>query len=320
MTVLVTGGAGFIGSHLIDLLLEQGRDVVAFDRTRGRNLDRAGEQPAFRFVEGDIRDADACSRLVAEADLVFHLSAVVGVGNYLADPLNVIDVNVIGTRNVIRAAVECDTRLVFTSTSEVFGRNPRVPWSEDDDRVLGSTSVDRWSYSTSKALGEHMVLAAHGHHDLPVTVVRFFNAYGPRQAPGYVVSETVRRVLRGEPPLVYDGGKQTRCFTYVGDAVAGTLLAGASDAAIGEVFNIGSSTETAIREAVELVIEVSGTTIDAVDFVTSSEFGNVYEDIDRRVPDTSKAQRVLGWETSTSLREGVAQTLRWAEANPWWVG
>ena len=211
--------------------------------------------------------------------------------------------------------------MVFASTSEVFGKNPQPPWAEDDDRVLGSTKTARWSYSTSKAMAEHLVFAMHTAHGLPVTVVRYFNVYGPRQNPIFVISQSIHRILNGRPPLLYDSGEQTRCFTYVDDAIAGTLLAADSDAAIGEAFNIGSMTETTMREAVDLAIRIAG--VDAVTepeiIDTAARFGGVYEDIPRRIPDSTKAQRELGWRLKVDVADGIRRTIDWARANPWYL-
>ena len=319
-TALVTGGSGFIGSHLIDQLLARGSEVICFDAQRGRNLDEAATHPGFRFVEGDVRDASALGDVIdGSVDVIYHLAAIVGVSNYISDPLSVLDVNVIGTRNVLEHASRHGTRTVLTSTSEVFGRNPKVPWDEDDDRVLGSTTVDRWSYSTSKAMSEHLAFAMHRHRALPVTVVRYFNAYGPRQSPIYVVSQSIHRVLNGKPPIVYDDGQQTRCFTYVADAVAGTILAAESDTAVGEAFNLGSNRESTVAEVVAATSEGAGSTLEPERLSTTELYGATYEDIGRRVPGVEKARRVLGWEATTSLRDGIERTISWARANPWWL-
>lgn len=319
-TAVVTGANGFIGSHLVDALLERGDAVVAVDLQEGRNLAEAAGRPGYRFVAADVRDSAAMASVVGRTvDVVFHLAAIVGVRNYMKDPLAVLDVNVIGTRNVLARAERFGTRVVVTSTSEVFGRNPRVPWDENDDRVLGSTQVDRWSYSTSKAMCEHLAFAMHRHRGLPVTVVRYFNAYGPRQAPIYVVSQTVQRVLLGQPPIVYDDGQQTRCFTYVGDAVDGTILAASEPAAIGEAFNLGSSTESTVSEVIDAVQAAVGTRLEPERLNTREHYGAVYEDIGRRVPATDKARRLLGWSATTDLRGGIATTIAWARANPWWL-
>jgi len=322
--VVVTGGYGFIGSHLVSALLARGDSVTVFDfakNTRDTSID-FDTHPNFRFVQGDVTDLEELGQaLTPGVDTVFHLAAVVGVKNYLNDPLRVLDVNVIGTRNVLELSYRHGTRVVFASTSEVFGKNPNPPWAEDDDRVLGSTRTARWSYSTSKAMAEHLVFAMHSAHGLPVTVVRYFNVYGPRQAPIFVVSQSIHRILNGRAPLLYDSGDQTRCFTYVDDAVAGTLLAADNDAAIGAAFNIGSMTETSMRDVVDLAIKVAD--VDAVSEAeavdTEARFGGRYEDIPRRIPDSSKAQRELGWRLRVDVREGIRRTVEWARANPWYL-
>ncbi len=322
--VVVTGGYGFIGSHLVSALLERGDSVTIFDfakNTRDTSIE-FDAHPNFRFVQGDVTDIGALEKaLTPGVDTVFHLAAVVGVENYMNDPLQVLDVNVIGTRNVLELSQRHGTRVVFASTSEVFGKNPNPPWAEDHDRVLGSTKTARWSYSTSKGMAEHLVFAMHAAHGLPVTVVRYFNVYGPRQNPIFVVSQTVHRILNGRQPLLYDSGDQTRCFTYVDDAVAGTLLAADSDSAIGEAFNVGSMVETTMREAVEMAIKIA-----AVEGVSSPEpvdtaarFGGRYEDIPRRIPDSTKAQRELGWRLKVDVEEGIRRTIAWARANPWYL-
>jgi len=322
--VVVTGGYGFIGSHLVSALLDRGDTVTVFDfakNTRDTSID-FDTHPNFRFVQGDVTDLASLEQALApDVDTVFHLAAVVGVKNYLNDPLRVLDVNVIGTRNVLELSQRHGTRVVFASTSEVFGKNPNPPFAEDDDRVLGSTRTARWSYSTSKAMAEHLVFAMHSAHGLPVTVVRYFNVYGPRQAPIFVVSQSIHRILNGRAPLLYDSGDQTRCFTYVDDAVAGTLLAADSDAAIGAAFNIGSMVETSMRDVVDLAIKVADvdtvSSAEAVD--TEARFGGRYEDIPRRIPDSTKAQRELGWRLQVNVEEGIRRTIEWARVNPWYL-
>jgi dTDP-alpha-D-glucuronic acid decarboxylase len=312
--VLVTGGAGFIGHHLVERLLDRGDEVTVFDAVAPRGAVRDG----VRFVEADLRDAAALGRAAAGADVVFHLAAVVGVDQYLARPLDVVDINFTGTRNVLEVADRVGARVVLSSTSEVFGKNPAVPWPEDGDRVLGSTSSDRWSYSTSKALAEHMTFAYAHQHGLEATIVRYFNVYGPRQRPAYVVSRSVHRALNGKSLVIYDQGHQTRCFTFVDDAVAGTLRAAEHPDAVGEVFNIGSMVETTVGEVVRLVAELTGAG-SVVDVDTAEKLGSSYEDLMRRVPDNAKAGRILGWRPETSLRDGLIKTIEWARANDWWL-
>jgi UDP-glucose 4-epimerase len=322
--VVVTGGYGFIGSHLVSALLDRGDTVTVFDyakNTRDTSID-FDRRPNFRFVQGDVTDMAALEQaLTPGVDTVYHLAAVVGVSNYMNDPLRVLDVNVIGTRNVLELSNRHGVRVVFASTSEVFGKNPNPPFAEDDDRVLGSTQTARWSYSTSKGMAEHLVFAMHAAYGLPVTVVRYFNVYGPRQNPIFVVSQTVHRILNDRRPLLYDSGDQTRCFTYVDDAVAGTLLAADNDAAIGQAFNIGSMTETSMREVVDLAIKIadvdSVAEAEAVD--TAERYGNRYEDIPRRIPDSTKAQRELGWRLTVDVAEGIRRTIDWAQANSWYL-
>jgi nucleoside-diphosphate-sugar epimerase len=222
MRVVVTGGTGFVGHHLVERLRDRGDEVTVFDAVAPRGAVRDG----VRVVEGDLRDLDALGRAARGADVIYHLAAVVGVDQYLARPLDVIDINFSGTRNVLEVAHRGGAKVVLTSTSEVFGKNPAVPWREDGDRVLGPTSSDRWSYSSSKALAEHLTFAFARQHGLDATIVRYFNVYGPRQRPAYVVSRSVHRALNGRPLVIYDEGRQTRCFTFVQDAVEGTLLAG----------------------------------------------------------------------------------------------
>ncbi|WP_328359267.1 GDP-mannose 4,6-dehydratase [Mycobacterium sp. NBC_00419] len=322
--VVVTGGYGFIGSHLVTALLDRGDSVTVFDfakNTRDTSID-FDRHPNFRFIQGDVTDPAALAQaLTPDVDTVFHLAAVVGVKNYMDDPLKVLDVNVIGTRNVLELSHRNGIHVVFASTSEVFGKNPNPPFAEDDDRVLGSTKTARWSYSTSKAMAEHLVFAMHTAYGLPVTVVRYFNVYGPRQAPIFVVSQSVHRILNGRQPLLFDSGEQTRCFTFVDDAVAGTLLAAGDPAAIGEAFNIGSMVESTMRDVVDLAIKIADvdgvSSAEAVD--TVSRYGQRYEDIPRRIPDSTKAQRELGWRLQVDVEEGIRRTIEWARANPWYL-
>ncbi|MEO3977629.1 NAD-dependent epimerase/dehydratase family protein [Streptomyces sp. CAU 1734] len=314
---LVTGGNGFLGGHLVARLLARGDEVTVFDGAPpagGR-----GVPDGVRFVTGDIRDPERLGAAVAGAEVVYHLAAVVGVDQYLSRPLDVIDINFSGTRNVLDLACRADARVVVASTSEVFGKNPAVPWAEDGDRVLGSTRASRWTYSSSKALAEHMTFAFAEQHGLRASVVRYFNAYGPGQRPAYIVSRSVHRALNGRPAVVYDRGAQTRCFTYVDDAVSGTVLAGTAPAAVGEVFNLGSEVESAVGEVVELVGELTGSAEVPSGVDTRTAYGPAYEDLARRVPATAKAQRVLGWKCETPLREGLARTVSWARSAQWWL-
>ncbi|MFV2104033.1 NAD-dependent epimerase/dehydratase family protein [Micromonospora sp. LOL_024] len=317
--VVVTGGHGFVGSHLADRLVMAGAEVTVLD---------SGDPPPHlnllrqhaRHVRGDVRDPDRLAKVITRGvQVVYHLAAAVGVDTYLDRPLEVIDVNFVGTQRVLERANEVDARVVVASTSEIFGKNPAVPWREDADRVLGPTSAQRWSYSTSKALAEHLTFGFVQQHGLAAGVVRYFNVYGPRQRPAYVISRSVHRVLNGRPPIVYDDGHQTRSFTYVTDAVEGTILAGASAQTIGKAVNIGHTRETTIADAVALVTAVSGTGDGAVAVDTAERLGASYQDLPRRIPDASRARLLLGWSARTGLQEGLDRTVSWARANPWWL-
>lgn len=327
-TAFVTGAAGFVGSHLIDELLRRGRRVVGYDiapLANARNLDEAKSHASFSYVQGDIRDkAKLVESLPKDVSEIYHLASVVGIHKYIDDPFGLIDITIGGTRAVAELALELKDknpglRMVFTSTSEVFGKNPKIPWQEDDDRVLGSTKVDRWCYSSSKAVCEHMLFALSRQKGLPVTIVRYFNAYGPRQNPIFVVSQSVQRVLKNERPLLYDGGTATRCFTYVEDAVRGTIMAAESPKAIGEAFNIGNNREITMREAVELIIKHSGKNLSWENLDTLKHYGKTYEDIPRRVPSNDKARETFGWEIQVPHEEGIRRTVEWAKKHDWWV-
>lgn len=321
--VMVTGAAGFIGSHLIERLLALGHVVHGLDivdAAATHNLDAVRGHPDFHYTKGDIRDRAVIEAFFRpEAAVLYHLASVVGVRRYMEDPLSLIDIAIIGTRNLIELCDRHRVRILFTSTSEVYGRNPDVPWPEDGDRVLGPTSVDRWSYATSKAMCEHMLFGIGRKTGLPFSIVRFFNAYGPRQTPIYVVSQTVQRVLNGARPDLYDGGAQTRCLTYITDAIEGTILAATRPEAVGEAFNIGNSAENTMAEVVAMALEAAGSDLEPLAVDTGRKYGAVYEDIGRRVPAVDKAARILGWRATTSAREGIAKTVAWARENPWYL-
>ncbi|MBI4019220.1 MAG: GDP-mannose 4,6-dehydratase [Candidatus Aenigmarchaeota archaeon] len=320
--LVITGGGGFIGSHLTEELLQRGHEVTVFDNAeleKLRNIQHLKTNERFHFVKGDITGNGMKDVITEDIDVVYHLAAVVGVKNYCEDPLGTVSVNILGTKNVAEAAMKHGTKVIYTSTSEVFGKNPKVPWKEDDDRVVGSTKVDRWTYSTSKSMSEHMLFALNRMHGLPVTIVRYFNVYGPRQAPIFMIPACLRRILRNERPLIYDGGTPTRCFTYVKDAIEGTLLAAESKKAEGHAFNIGSMKERTLNETAQLMLKAAGREDLGVEYVdTRKLYGSIYEDIPRRVPDAGKAKAMLGWEATTSLEEGIREMIAWCRQNRWW--
>ena len=321
--VMVTGGAGFVGARLVQRLLAEGLEVYVYDaapKDKAHRLSPVISHSCLHYTEGDLRDIEALKRwYVKDAGCLYHLASVVGVRYYMSDPLALIDIVVGGTRALLELASAHNTRVLFTSTSEVYGKNMNTPWSETDDRVLGPASVDRWSYSTAKAVCEHMLFAMHRAKGLEFSTVRFFNVYGPGQAPIFVASQSIYRVLRNEAPDLYDGGEQTRCFTYVDDAVEAVIRASRSEKAIGEAINIGSNTESTMNELLKEIIDASGSKLTPRPFSTKERYGDVYEDIPRRVPAVAKARELLDWEATTPLSKGIALTMEWAKANEWWL-
>jgi UDP-glucose 4-epimerase len=314
MRVLISGGAGFLGSQLSDAFIARGDEVFVLDTGSIAKVRHLLDQPRFHYIHDTIFNVELLDGLAAKADLIYHLAAVVGVEYYVADPYETLNVNVNGTQNVLKAAYKYNRKVVFSSTSEVYGRNPKVPWREDDDRVLGATMIDRWCYSTSKAVGEHFCFAYHK-LGLPVTVVRYFNVYGPRLDRidvGRLFTIFMGQLLRGADLTVIGDGSQTRCFTFVSDAVAATVAAGLKSAADGHAINIGIEVETSVLEFAELMLELYGARNSKIKFVTQEEvYGKSYEDIPRRVPDITKMRQLLGVAPRVPLREGVALTMEW---------
>lgn len=314
MRVLVTGGAGYIGSHLVDRLVVLGHDVTVLDDlSTGNEANLADSRSNVRFVQDTILDERLVHKLVRRADTVFHLAAGVGVGNIVAKPLAALITNTRGAENVIEACVKHDKRLLLASTSEIYGKTGKMPMSEDDDRVLGSTTIARWGYSTAKAIDEHLALA-HAQHGLRMSVVRYFNSFGPRLDPrgyGSVVANLVRQALDGEPLTVHGDGNQTRCFTYVDDTVEGTLRAGLDTKAEGIVFNVGNDRETTINDLARLVIEMTSSRSEIRHVSYEESYGKGFEDTKRRVPDVRRAAEVLGFRAAVELREGLERTLQW---------
>jgi len=311
--VLITGGAGFLGSHLAEAWIDRGHEITVLDPASDLKIRHLRANPRFRAIRESVLNREILEGLVAWSDLVYHLAAVVGVEHYVGDPYQVLTVNINGTQDVLTAAFRHQKKVVFTSTSEVYGRNTAVPFHEDSDRVLGSTTTDRWCYSTSKAAGEHFCFAF-ARMGLRVVVLRYFNVYGPRldqMDRGRVITIFMGQLLRGEPLTVIGDGKQTRCFTYVDDAVRATVAAGVGPSTDGDVFNIGTDVEHTVLELAEAIIAVTGSR-STVEFVPQAEvYGKSYEDIGRRVPAVAKMHRVLGVRAETPLTDGLRKTVEW---------
>jgi UDP-glucose 4-epimerase len=323
MRILVTGGAGYIGSNLVDALLDDGHFVSVVDNlSTGKigNIQNLLGHERFEFVNDTILNDDLMDRLIAMADQIYHLAAIAGVRHVVDDPLRSVQTNIAGTEIVLASARKYWKRTVIASSSEVYGKNPDLPWSEEDDCLLGPTTVSRWSYALSKAIDEHCALA-HARDGFPVSVVRYFNSYGPRIHPngyGSVVARFITQAMSGQPITVYGDGLQTRCFTYIADTVRGTMLAGTVPEAIGKVFNIGANRETTIAALAELVRDLVGSDSDIVQLPYQSVFGEWFEDTPRRVPDIRRAAETLGFRAETPLEDGLKATIAWFRQT--WTG
>ena len=315
MRVLVTGGAGFIGSHLCEALLKTGAEVWSLDDlSTGRleNLRTFERHPKFRFLEGSVTDSALVNGLVAQCDRVFHLAAAVGVKYVLENPLRSLITNIRGTEVVLEAGAEHRRKVMVFSSSEVYGKGLTVPFSEDDDRVMGPTHKLRWSYACGKAVDESLAQAYWQQRQLPVVIVRCFNTCGPRQtgAYGMVIPNMITRALRDEPILVFGDGQQSRCFSAVEDVVRGVLMLAESREAEGEVFNVGSDEEVTIAELAEHIRRMCDSR-SGIEFVPYEKvYGSSFEDMRRRVPDLGKIHRFVGYRPRLSLQQLLETTIK----------
>jgi len=305
---LITGGAGFIGSHLAEALLARNDHVVSLDNlSTGRfaNLDELGAHPHFRFVQGSVLDELVVDEAVHECDVVVHLAAAVGVKLIVEQALRSFTTNIRGSEVVLGAAHRYRRRVLVASTSEIYGKNDNGPLNETMDRVLGPTSIERWSYSTAKAVDEVLAFLYHRERGLPAVVARFFNTVGPRQSPAYgmVVPRLVRQALAGEPITIHGDGQQSRTFCHVTDTVAAILGLLDEPAAAGEAFNVGGTREISILELAELIRQRTGSAsrIELVPY--EQAYARGFEDMRRRVPDTTKLRELTGWQARLSLED-----------------
>ena len=313
MRVLITGGAGFLGSHLAEAWLDRGDEVSVLDLATDVKVRHLRANPRFRVVRESVLNREMLEGLVAWSELIYHLAAVVGVEHYVGDPYQVLTVNINGTQEVLTAAFRHQKRVVFSSTSEIYGRNTVVPFHEDSDRVLGSTRIDRWCYATSKAAAEHLCFAF-ARMGLRVVVLRYFNVYGPRldqMDRGRVVTIFMGQLLRGEPLTVIGDGAQTRAFTYVDDAVRATVEAGLRPEADGQAINVGSQEEVSIRDLATRMVRLAGSSSRVISVPQEAVYDRGYEDIPRRVPAVDRMHEVLGVRAEVELDEGLRRTIEW---------
>ena len=304
MRYLVTGGAGFIGSHLTDKLISRGDKVVILDDLSTGNLENIEfVKEKAKIVVGSILDFSLVSKLVSESDYVVNLAASLGVLNIVNEPLQSLVVNLKGSTNVIEAAYNYSKPIFIASTSEIYGKNVKEFLNEQDDRVIGHPLMSRWSYSEAKAVDESLAFFYYQEKNLPIRIVRFFNTVGPRQVGHYgmVVPRFVNAALRNEPLSVYGSGEQIRCFCHVDDAVRAMLLVMDSERTIGEVFNVGNNQQTSIMGLAKKVIEITNSTSSIEKIAYDKAYPEGFEDMQRRVPDISKIKQILGWTPEINL-------------------
>ncbi len=319
-TFLITGGAGFIGSHLAGTLLEQGRRVLAVDDLSTGSMDNIRHllaEPGFQFARASISDAVVMDRLVSEVDVIVHLAAAVGVMLIVEHPVRTIATNVMGTEAVLEAALRYNCRVLVASSSEVYGKGSKIPFSEDDDVLLGPTSRSRWSYAASKMVDEFLGLAYYREFGLEAVIMRFFNTVGPRQTGRYgmVIPRFVRQALKHEPITVYGDGSQTRCFGHVRDVVQAVIGLAQHPEAPGRVYNIGATNEISIRELAGKVKEITGSSSEIICVSYDEAYAPGFEDMQRRAPDTTRIRELLNWEPQCSLEDILREVMEYEKEN-----
>lgn len=310
MRALVTGGAGFVGSHLAEKLIRTGYAVTVLDDLSTgsiRNIEHLKRHERFRYVIDSIMEKAVLAELIDDCDVIYHLAAAVGVRLIVESPVRTLDTNVRGTELVLEAAAKKRKKVLITSTSEVYGKSNKIPFGEDDNLVIGPPVRGRWSYACSKAMDEFLALAHHREKQLPVVIVRLFNTVGPRQVGTYgmVLPRFVNWALAGKPILIHGDGGQSRCFGWVGDVTTALIQLCEAEAAEGAVFNIGSDEEVTINGLAELVKDVTSSDSPVVHVPYESVYGRDFEDMRRRIPDLSKIKEKIGYAPTKSLREIV---------------
>ena len=304
MKYLITGGAGFIGSNLVEKLIARGDQVVVLDNlSTGSAKNLSGIDEKITFQEGNILDKDVIDKLVSKSDFVVHLAAALGVFNIVNKPLESLKTNLQGSEIVLEACDKYGKPILVASTSEIYGKNDKVPLNEEDDRIIGHPLKSRWSYSEAKAVDESLAYFYYLENKLPIRIVRFFNTVGPRQIGHYgmVLPRFVSAALKNETLSVYGSGDQIRCFCHVSDAVRALLLVMDSDKAIGEVFNVGNNHQISIMELAKKVIEITKSTSTIEKIAYEKAYPEGFEDMQRRVPDISKIKQILGWTPEINL-------------------
>jgi UDP-glucose 4-epimerase len=306
--IFITGGAGFIGSHLSEALIRKGEDVTILDNlSSGSKRNIAHLEGKIKVFQGDIRDKKLVESLIDKSDLVLHMAAALGVDNILERPLESISTNFYGSEIVLNAASKYDKRIIIASTSEIYGKNPKQPLSENDDRVIGAPQKLRWTYSDSKALEESIAHILFLKNKLRVTTIRLFNTVGPRQVGNYgmVMPRFIKAAISNEPMCIFGDGSQSRVFCHVSDAIRAILSIAESSDTIGEVFNVGGVGEVTILELAQLIIKTVNSKSEIIFKNYSDAYKIGYEDMQRRVPDISKIYKVIGWEPTIDLETTI---------------
>jgi len=309
MRVFITGGAGFIGSHLADHYVNAGHAVTLLDNfSTGSKTNIEHLVGKLTIIDGDIRNIDLINQLTKDADLVVHMAAALGVNTILESPLESMSTNITGSEVVLSAAAKYNKRIIIASTSEIYGKNPKQPLSETDDRVVGTPQKIRWTYSDAKAIEEAMAFTLYQEKMLPVTTVRLFNTVGPRQTGRYgmVVPRFVQSALKNEPITIYGDGTQSRVFCHVADAVQAIATIAVTDSTIGDVFNVGGTGEVSIKKLAEQVIQVTKSKSEVTYTPYSDAYPAGFEDIQRRVPDISKIKSLIGWGPTKDLAQIIS--------------
>lgn len=306
MKILVTGGAGFIGSHLSEKLISDGHNVTIVDSLSTgltSNLNRLYRMNGFKFLNGTILDTELLNSLVAKSDYIFHLAAAVGVFNIVNNPLASLQINIRGTENVLEAAYKNGIPVFITSSSEVYGKNISNSLKESDDRILGSPTTLRWSYSEAKAIDESMAYSYYIEKQLPTRIVRFFNTVGPRQLGTYgmVIPRFIKSALSNEPVTIYGDGNQTRCFAHVYDVVDAVIAVAFAQNTLGRVINVGNNVEISMNDLAKKIIQETGSTSKVVHIPYEQAYGDGFEDMERRVPNIDLIKQLVGWAPNRNL-------------------
>ena len=320
MKVLITGGAGFIGSHLTQYLISQDQQVVILDDFSGtveENLNQVKDSNNLSIIKGSILNQELVTKLMKDVTHCYHLAAALGVEKINNDPITSFETNFKGSQIVLNAAANVGARTLLASSSEIYGKNPAMPLKEDSDRVLGSPKIARWSYSEAKAMDELHAFELYKHKSFPVTIARFFNTVGPRQSGSYgmVLPRFVKAAISNQPLTVYGDGTQSRTFCSVTDVVDALVLLMDSKESIGQAFNIGSTNETTITELAQKVIQLTNSSSEIFYKKHSEVFGDHFEEPQRRVPDISKIKKIVGWQPKQSLDEVILEITEYLKAN-----